>query len=151
MALSVETVNRLLASTRGYTQYVVGIATGVGLLKAANGTAITDAMGEMLDGLSHVFHGGQALWIAILPIMSFALSQWSSWTAKTSNQAAQVAAAVKDPNTVLTQDTKASLLDGAASLPEVKKDVPIVVTDTNLASAVPANNVVSEIHPLARS
>jgi len=142
MNFSVETINRLLASGRGYAQYVAGAATMFGLLSAADNKAILDAITQIYTGMTQVVHGGEALWIVLGPIASVALARWSSSSAKTVNQATQVAAAVKDPNTPVTIEAKAAVLDATANLPEVKKDKPIEVTDSKLAHLVPAANVV---------
>jgi len=141
VAFSVESVNKGLAAFRGYAQYFIGIGTGIGLIKASDGTDISQALGQVIDGLNQVVTGGHTLWVALLPFGSVALAWWSSWTAKTTNQAAQVQAAVKDPNTVVPIEAKVALLDAAAKLPEVNKDTPILVSDLKLAQAVPAHNV----------
>lgn len=141
MALSVETVNKSLAAFRGYAQYAIGAITAIGLMKASSGNDISQALGQVIDGLNQVVSGGHALWVALLPLGSVFLAWWSTYTARTANQAAQVQAAVKDPNTPVTMDAKAALLDAAAALPEVVKEHPILVTDEKLAQAVPATNV----------
>ena len=141
MALSIETTNRLLATARGYSQYVIGLGTAVGVLSAANGQDVGQAFTQIYDGVSQIITGGHTLWVIALPICSYLLARMSSTSAKTSNQAAQVQAAVKDPNTILDRDAKASLLDAAANLDEVDKAHPIIVTSHALAAAVPATNV----------
>ena len=145
MALSVETVNKALAQARGYAQYGIGIAMGVGIISAAQQKEAVDAIGEIATGLGQVIHGATSLWtigvVAITPIVSVVLALWSNHSAKTSSQAAQVTAAVKDPNTNVSLDTKASILDATANL-NVVATPTIEVTDKKLADAVPSPIVV---------
>lgn len=117
MNISTETVGRLLASGRGYAQYVAGVATTIGLLSAANSKAITDSIGEIVTGLNQVMHGATSLWqvgvIVLGPAVSVVLAKWSSSTAKTENQAAAVKAAVIDPNTPISSKTAEAIVVAA--------------------------------------
>jgi hypothetical protein len=143
MALSVEGLNKGLAQVRGYSQYFMGLATAVGVMTAAQQKEAYEAMGEIVNGLSQVLHGTTNLWsigvVVLGPMVSIALSQWSKHTATTQSQAAQVNAAVKDPNSAINKDTAASILDATTSLDVVKKDeTKIVVKDEALANKVPS-------------
>ncbi len=147
MQISTETIGRLLASARGYSQWFIGFCTSLGLMSAANSKTLTDSLGEVLAGIQQIAHGFSSIWqigAAVLgPLMAVGLARWSSNTARTENQAASVQAAVLDPNTTVSVQTKASILDATANLNEVKKDSPILVTDPLLAAIVPAPNVKS--------
>lgn len=148
MQLSTETIGRLLASARGYTQYAVGFATSLGLMTAANSKGLTDGFNDIFNGISQMVHGFSSVWqigvVVLTPVASIFLARWSSNSAKTSSQAASVQAAVKDPNTALTFDAKAAILDAAAKLPEVSADTKIKVADEQLAAAVPDSKVVTK-------
>ena len=144
MKLSVETVGRLLASSRGYAQAFVGFAGTLGLVSASQGKTLTDSLGEIANGISMIYHGFTSIWqvavIVTAPIASVVLAKWSSNSAKTSNQAASVQAAIKDPNTPVSIETKAAVLDAAMSVPEVKTPA-IVVTDPVIAELAPSSKV----------
>lgn len=120
MTFSSETVGRLLASGRGYAQAGVGIVFGVGLSNAAQNKGFVDAITEMYNGLLMVVHGATSFWtisVAVFgPLVSFALAKWSSNSAKTENQAKAVVAAVADPNTPITPETKAAITTAAAKV-----------------------------------
>lgn len=145
MALSVETVNRLLASGRNYASMAVGLIGGVGLMTAAQQKGVMDALTEIGNGLSMIFHGATSIW-QILAIAFPALAIWfakiASKSAKVDNQSAQVQAAVKDPNTTVSKEATASLLDAATNLDVVQKDQTVIkVTDPTVAAAVPSSVV----------
>lgn len=117
MQISTETVGRLLASARGYTQYAVGFATSLGLLSAANSKGLTDGFSDIFAGISQTIHGFTSVWqigvVVLAPIVSIVLARWSSSSAKVSSQAAAVQAAVVDPNTPITQETKSVIVSAA--------------------------------------
>lgn len=122
MALSTETVGRLLASARGYAQFGVGALTSIGLLSAANSKGLTDGLSDVFAGISQTIHGFTSIWqimlVVLAPVASVVLSKWSSNTAKTSSQALAVKAAVADPNTPITPEAKTAIV---AAANEVKK------------------------------
>lgn len=150
MTFSSETIGRLLASGRGYSQYILGVCTALGLVSASNSKGLMDSLNEIVNGVTMIVHGATSFWqiaaVILTPIGSVILAKWSSNSAKTTNQAAAVVAAVKESNgnpaTQLPLETKAKILDAAASLPEVR-DTHIKVGDPVLANATPAPNVVS--------
>jgi hypothetical protein len=117
MTISTETIGRLLASARGYSQYAVGFATSLGLLSAANSKGLTDGLSDVFAGISQTVHGFTSIWQVLVvvgaPIASVVLARWSSSTAKTSSQAAAVKAAVVDPNTPITPDVKSVIITTA--------------------------------------
>lgn len=113
MQISTETVGRLLASARGYSQWFVGFGTSLGLISASQSKTLTDSLSEVWNGLSMIVHGFTSIWqigVVILgPIVAVALAKWSSNSAKVSNQAAAVQAAVADPNTPIPADLKQTI------------------------------------------
>src|SRR5579862_9785094 len=102
MALSVETVNRLLASGRNYASTVVGFIGGIGIMSASQSKGLTDALGEIINGLSMIVHGAASAWsilVVAFPVIGAVMARLASKSATTNNQATQLQAAVKDPNT----------------------------------------------------
>lgn len=122
MAFSTETIGRLYASGRNYVNLGIGFASGVGILSASQNKGLTDALGEMYNGISMIVHGATSAWtiIAVIaaPIIGPILARMASNSAKVDNQAAAVKAAIVDPNTPITPEVKAVVLDAAT---EVKK------------------------------
>jgi len=120
MAISTETVGRLLASARGYAQFGVGALTSIGLLSAANSKGLTDGLADVFAGISQTIHGFTSIWqilvVVLAPVTSVVLAKWSSNTAKTSNQAAAVKAAVIDPNTPIPPAAAAAIKDAAKAV-----------------------------------
>lgn len=146
MAFSTETVGKVLASGRNIVSMFVGVVGGVGIMSVAQEKGLTDAFNEIFNGLSMIVHGATSAWqilIVAFPLLAGIMAKFALNSAKTENQAVAVQAAVKDPNTVVTVEAKAALLDATANLPEVPKDKPIEVDDPVLATAVPAPNVIA--------
>lgn len=146
MAISTETIGRLLASGRNYLGQIIAFAGGVGVMSAAQQKGLTDALSEIYTGLTQVVHGASSAWtiIAVVaaPIIGPILARWASNSAKVDNQAAAVQAAAKDPNTTVSKEATAAILDAAAETAPLAK--PIVVTDPVLAAVVPSNKVVAK-------
>lgn len=113
MNISTETIGRLLASGRGYAQAGVGALGMLGVLSAANQKGLTDGFADIFAGLSQMIHGFTSVWqiaaVVLAPFISIALARWSSNSAKTDNQSAAVKAAVIDPNTPISSETKANI------------------------------------------
>ncbi len=121
MAFSTETVGRLLASGRNYASTIVGFVGGIGLMSAAQQKGFTDALNEIFNGLSQIIHGATSLWqilIVAFPIIGVLMARMASNSAKVSNQAPAVLEAIKDPNTPITPEVKAAVIQAAV---EVKK------------------------------
>lgn len=120
MNISTETVGRLLASGRGYAQAGVGALGAIGLLSAANSKGLSDGFADIFNGASQMVHGFTSVWtilaVVLAPVISIALARWSSNTAKTSSQAAAVKAAVVDPNTPISPETKAAIVVAATEV-----------------------------------
>lgn len=144
MQISTETVGRLLASGRNYASTIVGFIGGVGIMSASQSKGLTDAFNEIFNGLSMIFHGATSAWqiiIVAFPIIGAIMAKFASNSATVPSQAAAVQAAVKDPNTVVSVEAKASILDAAAeSAPLADK---IKVADPVLAQMVPSPKVVA--------
>lgn len=150
MKFSVETLGKIAAQGRNYASMLVGFIGGVGIISAAQSKGLTDSLNEIAAGVSQIIHGATSIWqilIAAFPFLAVWFAKMAGNSAKTTSQAAAVQAAVKEangnPNTQLPLQTKAAILDAAASLPEVKPTT-IKVSDPVLAVAVPAQNVVSK-------
>jgi short subunit fatty acids transporter len=120
MKISTETVGRLLASGRGYAQWIVGFATSLGLLSAANSKGLSDGFSDIFSGIAQTVHGFTSVWqigvVVLGPIAAVVLAKWSSNTAKTDNQAAAVKAAVIDPNTPITPQAKSAIVAAATEV-----------------------------------
>lgn len=120
MAFSTETIGRLLASGRGYAQYAVGFATSMGLVSASQSKTLSDSLSEVVGGITQIVHGFTSIWqigvVVLAPVVSIVLARWSSNSAKTSNQAAAVQAAVADPNTPIAPDVKETIITTAKAV-----------------------------------
>lgn len=146
MAFSTETIGQLMASGRHYVSTTVGFIGGIGIMSAAQSKGLTDAFQEIFDGISMIVHGSTSAWailVVAFPIIGGLMGKFASNSASLPSQAAALKTAVEDPNTAVPKAAKADLLAATANLDEVKKDVPIEVTDPDLAAAVPAPNVVA--------
>lgn len=116
MALSTETINKLLASGRNYISVIVGFVGGVGLMSTAQQKGVSDALGQIFDGLSQIFHGATNLWgilVVAFPVIGIWMAQMASSSAKVTNQTAAVVAAVKDPNTPIPPEAKTAIITAA--------------------------------------
>jgi len=116
MALSSETVGRLLASGRNYASIAAGFVGGIGLMSAAQQKGFTDALNEIFNGLSQVVHGATSMWqilVVAFPIIGAVMARFASNSAKVTNQAPAVLAAVKDPNTPIPPETKTAIVAAA--------------------------------------
>ena len=116
MAISSETIGRLLASGRNYASVLAGFVGGIGLMSAAQQKGFSDAINEIFNGLSEVVHGATSLWqilVVAFPIIGILMARFASNSAKVSNQAPAVLAAVIDPNTPITPETKTAIVAAA--------------------------------------
>lgn len=122
MGISTETIGRLYASGRNYINSGVGLLTGIGLMSAAQNKGLMDALNEMYNGVSQIVHGATSAWtilaVLLAPIVTPILSRMASNSAKVENQAPKVLEAIKDPNTPISPEVKAAVLEAAT---EVKK------------------------------
>lgn len=121
MTFSTETIGRLLASGRNYASTIVGFIGGVGLMSASQQKGFTDALNEIFNGLSQIVHGATSLWqilIVAFPVIGVLMARLASNSAKVSNQAVALKAAIVDPNTSIPAEVKTVVLEAAT---EVKK------------------------------
>ena len=119
MALSSETMGRLLASGRNYASTIVGFIGGVGVVSAAQDKGLMDAINEIFKGLGMVLHGATSLWyilIAAFPVITVVMARFASSSATVSNQAAAVKAAVSDPNTPIPEEVKKTIVAAATEV-----------------------------------
>lgn len=122
MAFSTETIGRLYASGRNYANLAIGFASGIGIISAAQNKGLMDSLTEIGNGISQIVHGATSAWqiLAVIaaPIIGPILAKLASNSAKTSNQAIAVKAAIVDPNTPITSEVKTTVIEAAT---EVKK------------------------------
>ncbi len=121
MSISTETIGRLYASGRNYISVAVGFIGGIGIVSASQSKGLTDSLNEIYNGISMILHGATSLWqilIVAFPIIGVAMAKLASNSAKTTNQAVAVKAAIVDPNTPIAPEVKATVLEAAT---EVKK------------------------------
>jgi len=122
MAFSTETIGRLLASGRNYAGQIIAFAGGIGVMSAAQEKGLTDALNEIWTGINQVVHGASSAWtiVAVItaPIIGPLLARWASNSAKVDKQAVAIVTAIKDPNTPISPEVKAVVLEAAT---EVKK------------------------------
>lgn len=120
MKFSVETVRRLWASGRNYASLVLGFASGIGVVSAAQEKGLNDALNEIYQGVSLIVHGGTSAWVILVaigaPIIGPIIARYASKSATTESQAKAVVAAVADPNTPITPETKAAITTAAAKV-----------------------------------
>jgi hypothetical protein len=122
MAFSTETVGRLYASGRNYINLGIGFASGIGIISASQDKGLMDSLNEMYNGVSMIVHGATSAWtilaVVAAPIVGPIIARMASNSAKLENQAPAVLTAIKDPNTPISADVKAIVLQAAT---EVKK------------------------------
>lgn len=117
MNLSVETIRRLWASARNYASLLIGFASGVGVVSASQQKGLTDALGEIYQGVSLIVHGSTSAWAIITvvaaPIVGPLLARLASKSATTESQAKAIAAAVDDPKTPISPAAKDAIQTAA--------------------------------------
>ncbi len=117
MQISTETAGKLLASGRNYVSTIVGFIGGIGLMSASQQKGFTDALNEIFNGLSQIVHGATSLWqilIVAFPIIGVWMASMAKKSASTPSQAASLKAAVNDPNTTISPETKVVIAATAA-------------------------------------
>jgi hypothetical protein len=116
MNISTETIGKLLASGRNYASTLVGFVGGIGIVSASQNKGLTDSINEIFNGLSMVFHGFTSFWqilVVAFPIIGVVMAKMASNSAKVTNQAAAVKAAIVDPNTSIAPEVKATVVEAA--------------------------------------
>jgi hypothetical protein len=154
MAFSPETVNRLFASGRNYISTVVGFIGGIGLMSAAQQKGVMDALNEIFNGLTQIFHGATSLWgilIVAFPVIGVWMARMASNSATTVSQVRNVkavatgpasdvaagaqkalieatSAIAQDPQIPTSVDAKNTLIAATRALPEVQAVVATPIT-----------------------
>lgn len=140
-----ETVGKIWAQGRNYASMFVGFIGGVGIISASQSKGLTDSLTEIANGVSQIAHGATSIWqilIAAFPFIAVWFASIAGKSASTTNQAAAVQAAVNDPATPISIETKAAILDTAVAAGEIKS--PIVVSDPALAEATQSKKVIAK-------
>ena len=118
--LSTETIGRLWASGRNYASLGIGFASGIGVISAAQNKGLTDSLAEIYNGVSQVVHGATSAWqimaVVLAPIIGPIIARYASKSATVANQSAAVKIAIADPNTPITPEVKATVLDAAKAV-----------------------------------
>lgn len=145
MAISSETIGKWLAEGRNYGSMILGFATGIGLMTAAQQQGMTDAIHQMYQGVTLIISGATSFYqilIVAFPIVGVLLAKMAKKSATVDSQAAALQTAAKDPNTVVSTQATAAILDAAAETAPLAK--PIVVSDPVLASITTSDKVVAK-------
>lgn len=145
MGISTETIGKWLAEGRNYGSMILGFATGIGLMTAAQQQGMTDALHQMYQGVTLIVSGATSFYqilIVAFPIVGVLLAKMAKKSATVDNQAAALVAAAKDPNTDISKGATANLLAAAAeSAPLADK---IKVADKELAEITPSDKVIAK-------
>jgi hypothetical protein len=145
MAFSTESIGKWYAEGRNYGSMILGFATGIGLMTAAQQQGMMDALNQMYQGFLMIVSGATSFYqilIVAFPIVGVMLAKWAKKSATVDNQAAAVLAAAKDPNTDVSKGATANLLAAAAETAPLAK--PIEVKDKELAELAPTDKVVAK-------
>lgn len=145
MNISTETIGKWLAEGRNYGSMVLGFATGIGLMTAAQQQGLSDALHQMYQGVTLIISGATSFYqilIVVFPIIGVMVAKWAKKSATVDSQSAALAAAAKDPNTQISTQATANLLTATVEAAPIAK--PIVVDDPALAAAVPSSKVVAK-------
>lgn len=145
MKISTETIGKWYAEGRNYGSMILGFATGVGLMTAAQQQGMMDALNQMYQGALMIVSGATSFYqilIVAFPVVGVVLAKMAKKSATTDSQSAALVAAAKDPNTEISKTATANLLAATAETAPLAK--PIEVMDKELASIVPSNKVVAK-------
>lgn len=152
--ISLETVGRLYASGRNYANMGLGFAAGVGIISAAQNKDFLDALGEVYQGVTLVVHGGTAIWTMIAailaPVVGGILARCASNSAKTEKRQDNIIAIARDPSDSGNDAAKAALIRAAGEIARAP-DLPVRVTEqakvtiVNVAASLP--EVVAVVAP----
>lgn len=117
MQISTETIGRLYASGRNYANLIIGFASGIGVISAAQNKGLMDSLTEIYNGVSQVIHGATSAWqilaVVAAPIIGPMLARMASNSAKTASKAASLKADILDPNTSIAPEVKAAVISAA--------------------------------------
>ena len=137
MAFSTETIGKWLAEGRNYGSMILGFATGIGLMTAAQQQGMVDAIHQMYQGVTMIVSGATSFYqvlIVAFPVVGVMFAKWAKKSATVESQSKAVAAAVADPNTPVSLEAKINIANATAKLPEVERVVapdlaPLAATD----------------------
>ena len=119
MAISSETIGRLLASGRNYISTIVGFIGGIGLMSVSQQKGVSDAFNEIFNGLSEIVHGATSLWgvlVVAFPVIGVWMSQMASKSATVTSQAAALKTAVADPKTSIPPEAAKNIVEAAKAV-----------------------------------
>jgi len=142
MAISTETIGKWLAEGRNYGNMALGFATGIGLMTAAQQQGMMDAFHQMYQGVTLIVSGATSFYqilIVAFPIVGVMLAKMAKKSATVDSQAKAVKAAIADPNTPITIEVKANVLDAAVDAADIQQPIKV---DKVLAEATQSSNVV---------
>jgi len=145
MKISTETIGKWYAEGRNYGSMILGFATGIGLMTAAQQQGMMDALNQMYQGVLMIVSGATSFYqilIVAFPVVGVLLAKWAKKSATVDNQSAAVLAAAKDPNTDISKGATANLLAAAAETAPLAK--PIEVKDKELAELAPSDKVIAK-------
>ncbi len=145
MKISTETIGKWYAEGRNYGSMVLGFATGIGLMTAAQQQGMMDALNQMYQGFLMIISGATSFYqilIVAFPIVGVMIAKMAKKSATVDSQSAALAAAAKDPNTEISKTATANLLIAATETAPLAK--PIEVKDKELADLVPSDKVVAK-------
>jgi hypothetical protein len=145
MKISTETIGKWYAEGRNYGSMILGFATGIGLMTAAQQQGMMDALNQMYQGVLMIVSGATSFYqilIVAFPIVGVMLAKWAKKSATVDSQSKALVAAAKDPNTDISKGATANLLAAAAEAAPLAK--PIEVKDKELAEIAPSNMVISK-------
>lgn len=145
MAFSTETIGKWLAEGRNYGSMILGFATGIGLMTAAQQQGLTDAIHQMYQGVTMIVSGATSFYqilIVAFPVVGVMFAKWAKKSATVDSQSAALVAAAKDPNTDISKGATANLLAAAAETAPLADKIK--VTDKELAEIAPSDKVVSK-------
>lgn len=145
MKISTETIGKWYAEGRNYGSMILGFATGIGLMTAAQQQGLMDALNQMYQGVLMIVSGATSFYqilIVAFPIVGVMLAKWAKKSATVDSQSKAVLTAAQDPNTEISKGATANLLAAAAESAPLAQ--PIVVKDKELAEIAPSDKVVAK-------
>ena len=145
MKISTESIGKWYAEGRNYGSMILGFATGIGLMTAAQQQGLMDALNQMYQGVLMIVSGATSFYqilIVAFPIVGVMLAKWAKKSDTVDNQAAALKAAAQDPNTTISKQATADILTATVEAAPLAK--PIEIKDKELADAVPSDKVIAK-------
>ena len=143
MKISTETIGKWYAEGRNYGSMILGFATGIGLMTAAQQQGMMDALNQMYQGVLMIVSGATSFYqilIVAFPIVGVMLAKWAKKSATVDSQSAALVAAAKDPSTDVSKLATANIAAAAAET----LAQPIEVKDKELAQLAPSDKVIAK-------